>query len=87
MAKDIISMEPWHDKCPQCGRLIMAHYQIAVYEDNDSTQFLGLKMPTKEELESIVTYYIGRGYLDKEDIEMLHKAEEELEKLAKGEVE
>ncbi len=44
MAEDIVSMESWKAKCPNCGCKLEVEWQLAVYgEGGDSPQFVGLK--------------------------------------------
>ena len=43
MARDIIPLEPWADKCPWCGKPILVEHQLAVYDDGESEQLAGLR--------------------------------------------
>lgn len=43
MARDIVPLDPWQDKCPWCGKPILVDHQLAVYDDGESEQFVGLR--------------------------------------------
>lgn len=42
MARDIVPMEPWDTECPCCGCKLAMEWQLAIYEDGDSPQFVRL---------------------------------------------
>jgi len=50
MAKDVVPLDPWKDKCPWCGKPILADHQLAVYEDSESEQFVGLRQGKDEDV-------------------------------------
>ncbi len=47
MAKDIVQLDPWEDKCPWCKKPILVGHQLVFYEDSESEQFVGLKKDEK----------------------------------------
>ena len=70
MACDIVSLDPWKDNCPWCKQSVLIDHQLAVYDDGESEQFVGLRRDgdspnyglSKRELE--VLALLASGYDD-----------------------
>lgn len=50
MAKDVVPLDPWKSKCPWCGKSLLVDHQLAVYEDSESEQFIGLRQGEDENI-------------------------------------
>ncbi len=43
MARDIVAMPDEEMVCPHCGKAVLLKWQLAIYDDGDSPQFIGLE--------------------------------------------
>lgn len=48
MASDIVPMPDEEMVCPYCERKVLLKWQLAVYDDGDSPQFIGLEKKPEE---------------------------------------
>jgi len=53
MARDIVPLDPWKDKCPWCHKPLLIERSLAVYEGGEAEQFEGLKKDGRVSAEAI----------------------------------